>query len=175
MNRVHTVAYILLASCLVFIGWLLNDSKKQESQLKERLRESQREEASLTIQLTEQKIKNEKLVVEIKKVRTVRKPDGTETRTETTSTTKKDTELKQGQEWVQIETDKSKKDTDTQVRTSTSAPLSKYSVTPEWRALDPYGMPTGASVGARLGALPLWVETGWDRKAGAHMGLRIEF
>ena len=175
MNRVHTFVYISLASCLVLVGWLLNDSKRQESQLKERLRESQQQEATLTIQLTEQKIRNEKLVVESRKVRTVKKPDGTEVRTETTSTTKKDTELKQGQEWVQIETDKNKKDTDTQVRTSTSVPLSKYSVTPEWRALDPYGMPTGASVGARLGALPLWVETGWDRRAGAHLGLRIEW
>ena len=175
MSRVHTVVYILLASCLVFIGWLLNDSKKQESQLKERLRESQKQEASLTIQLTEQKIRNEKLVVEVKKVRVTRKPDGTETRTETTTSSKKETQLEHGQKWVQVETDTKKKDTDTQVRTSTSAPLSKYSVTPEWRALDPYGIPTGASVGARLGALPLWVETGWDRRAGAHLGLRIEF
>ena len=175
MTRTHTVAYISLASSLVLVGWLLNDSKRQESQLKEKLRESQTQQAHLTVQLTEQKTQNESLRQEKRKVIVVTKPDGTRIETQETTTSTKETHLEQGQKWVKNEETSSKSDKETETEKSTRSPLSKYSVTPEWRALDPYGMPTGASVGARLGALPLWVETGWDRKAGAHVGLRIEW
>lgn len=171
----HTGAYILLTLSLVSVGWLLNESKKQESQLKERLRESQTQEARLTIQLTEQKIQNQRLSQQKNKTKVVTKPDGTRIETTEVVTSTKETSEQKGTTVVSTQDTSATSQTDKRTETSTRSPLSKYSVTPEWRALDPYGMPTGASVGARLGALPLWVESGWDRKAGAHVGLRIEF
>lgn len=167
MNRVHTGAYILLTLSLVLLGYSFAENRKQEIKLKEQESRS----ASLSVQLEMERRKSAVLDQQKTRVVVVTKPDGTriETRedTKSTQTTQTDTRIAQNeqtQEQIQ-------KRTETEVKSK----LARYSVTPEWRGLGPYGMPTGASVGVRLGNLPLWGVGGWDLRGGAHIGLRIEW
>lgn len=167
MNRVHTGAYFGLAFCLVLVGYLLSQNRKQDS----RLKETETRLSSAEVQLEMERKKNEVLEQNKTRVVIVTKPDGTrvETREDTKTTKKTETDTRIAQDERKTERIETKKESES------VAKQTKYSVTPEWRDLGPYAIPTGASVGARLGTLPLWLEVGWDRKAGAHAGVRFEW
>lgn len=167
MNRVHTGAYLLLALSLVCIGYLLNQSRKQDI----RLKETETRASSAEIQLEMERKKSQVLDQQKTRVVVVTKPDGTkiETREDTKTISKTETETRIAQDERKTEHISKEKETESVARQT------KYSVTPEWRDLGPYAIPTGMSAGVRLGTLPLWLEAGWDRKAGAHAGIRFEW
>jgi hypothetical protein len=167
MNRVHAGAYIRLVLSLVALGYQWAYTKKQDLKLKEtEMRASQME-----VQLEMERRKNEVLEQNKTRVVVVTKPDGTRIETrEDTSTKKTTTETDK-----QTKTETKTEVVETQKEQETRQRMARYSITPEWRGLDPYGLPSGASASARLGTLPLWLEGGWDKKAGAHMGVRFEW
>lgn len=171
-NRVHTVVYSVCALSLVALGAMLARSAADNKELKESLNASATRETDLHTKLENAERRVSDLEVERTRVIVVTEPDGKKTVTkETTKTTKTvstDTASKQVADTKTKETS-----TLAESKTEKQSSRSVYSVTPEWSSVQ--AAPTGVSVGARLGALPLWAETGWDRNRGAHVGLRIEF
>lgn len=160
MNRIHTVVYSVLALGLVYLGTRLSATTAQ-------LKEKSAQVLDLTQEVETEKKKIESLQVEKTRVIVVTKPSGEKIVTTETSKETKSVQTEEAQKEVATvhDTKETKKES--------KPALSPYSFTAEWSSLQSF--PTGFAAGARLGDSPLWAEGGWDKKAGLHLGIRIEF
>ena len=186
----------LLAGCVW--GWSrAHSSQVSESATKSALARVESQRQTLAARVSQlQQVSTQVGQVQDSKVtlQTISKPDGTRVVTEThekvtahesstnqTLTSQTSTQVKVEQESAETQTHEA-----SHITSVTVAPLSRYSLDLSWSpariarpAADPTWMPASASLGARLGDLPLWLTLGAQRDArgrtDALLGLRLEF
>ncbi len=186
LKSVHTAVYLALALALIASLASLLKSKKVLTETETHLTEVSTKVTELQQQVDAKEKELVSLKVDKQKTTTITKKDGTkivvQEETKTDKTTEVDAETRVDTQSKQTVVDTKKEDT--RAVQSSEPALSKYSLALDWAPLEetpgllPSYAPVAASVGARLGGLPFWGQTGVMRD-GDHVfwtiGLRYEW